>query len=107
MFNRESLEKMIIALMVMAVSFLFVQSVKVDPVVTAVDKLTVVMVENQKSNHKRFKEMQSDNADEHSELAQMIYGQNNIIADGRARLINVEARCDENHQDIKDCKETH
>ena len=98
---------MIIALMVMAVSFLFVQSVKVDPVVTAVDKLTVVMVDNQKSNNIRFRQMQSDNADEHSELAQMIYGQNNLISNGRARLNSVEKMCGENHQDIKECKERH
>ena len=103
MFNRENLDKVIVALMVGAVSWLFLQSIQVNPMVssinklsTSVDKLSITLVDNQK-----------DNTEEHSQLAQMIFGQESIMAEGKARLFAVEKMCDENHKDIKACKETH
>ena len=114
MLGREAMEKIIIALMIGAVAWLFLQSLRVDPVVTAVNEMKVVMVENSKTNaqlHKQsmiqHKQDREDNAIQHGELSMMVYEQNTIIAGGRARLHAVELRCDKNHDTIKDCEDRH
>ena len=114
MFTRELMEKIIIALMIGAVSWLFINSLKVDPVVTAVNQIKLVIVENSKTNAKLHKQNtamhradRENNALQHSELAMLIYEQNVLIAGGKERLKAVELRCDSNHATIKDCEDRH
>ena len=103
MLNHENLDKVIVGLMVMAVSWLFIQSLRVNPVEQGLNKLSV-SVDNLNTT---LYDMQSNNAKEHSELAQMIYGQKTKMLVNLNRLEHVEYKCEENHQDIKDCREVH
>ena len=98
MYSKESLEKIITALMIAAVTWLFIKAVKVDPVEQAVirversvDKLSDVLVLINKQGADR----QVDNSNEHGELAMMINKQNAMIAGERVKLFRV----------IEDCKE--
>ena len=100
MFTQENLNKVVVALMIAAISWLFLQSLQVNPVVTAVEELKIVMVNNQRENIKQRREDTISNAIEHSELAQ-----NNLISNGRARLKAIEHQCHENKDDIGACKE--
>ena len=109
--NKETLEKAIIALMVAAITFLFVQAVKVDPVVTAVVDLKLVMVENNKQNEKRYvahtKQQdidRRDNANQHAELSMMVYSHKEESAGTKMKLFRVIEDCKENHQEIQKCR---
>ena len=103
MLSRENIDKAVVALMVAAISWLFIQSVRVDPVVTAVEDLTIVMVKNQELNL----EQHNENADQHLEISNMILQQNYRIISNESSLIRVIEECKENHIEIDECKERH
>lgn len=95
MLDKESLNKVVIALMAGAVTWLFVQSVRIDPVVEAVEKLTTVMELSEFRNNERAIQIQKDNSIQHGELALMVNTTNNNIASAKVKLFRV----------IEDCKE--
>ena len=100
MLSRENMDKAVVALMVMAISWLFIQSVRVDPVVTAVEDLTKIMVKNQKLNL----EQHDENAEQHLQISNMILQQNYRIISNESALLRVVDDCKENHISIEECR---
>ena len=114
MFTRELMEKVIIALMIGAVGWLFINSLKVDPVVTAVGELKIVMIQNQKLNREQHEEShveqaedRANNNQQHGELSMMIYEQNARFEGYEAKLHRVMDDCTNNHDTILECQRFH
>ena len=108
------MEKMIIALMIGAVSWLFINSLKVDPVVTAVGEMKLVIIENSKTNAKLHRQSMEQhrldrmaNAEQHGELSLMMYEQSAEFNGYKAKLERVMKDCGENHTDIENCQRFH
>ena len=112
--DRGAIDKVLIALMVAAVSWLFVTSLRVDPVVLAVGELKAVMLDNQRLNKEQHDETQAeqreyrvDNAQQHSELSMLVYNQGTDFKVYKAKLHRVMEDCSDNHQNILACQRFH
>ena len=112
--TREVIDKMLVTLMVGAVTWLFVTSLRVDPVVTAVGELKIVMLDNQKLNKQQHEESHAeqrkdriDNSQQHSELSMLVYSQGTQFKAYEAKLHRVIADCNDNHDNILNCQRFH
>ena len=114
MFSKENMSKAIYTLMVMAVAWLFAQTLRVDPVVTALGELKTVTIENQVVNRELHKAAinqqqkdREDNADQHAELSLLIYDQNTRYERVEVKLNRVMLDCVDNHDKIVECQRFH
>ena len=79
-----------------AMLWVFAQASDVQPLVMSVDRLSVTIKENSDDTNNQL-----------AELSLLMYEQNTKLIVGEQRLITVERRCQENHDQIKDCKGEH
>jgi len=98
--NQEYINKVLTTLMIGAVTWLFVQSLRVDPVVTAVDRLSLEVKGSNNINREDHKLIVIQLQEQHSE----INSQNSRMDKNEVKLFRVVRDCDQNHADIKNCQ---
>ena len=94
MFTQENLNKASLTLMVMAVGWLFIQSLRVDPVVKSVDNLAKSILHHQKESSREIARLTA---------ADSI--QNTRMSKNEVKLYRVMRDCTDNKVGVQKCKE--